>query len=422
MNDPQRQPIILQIVAAGLLLASLTTASARADSNWPRWRGPRCDGHVDAAMTVPVHWDPSAILWKQPLKGIGQSSPIVWGDRIFFTSALDNGRKRLVFCHDVRDGHPLWEQVAWTGEPEPTHEMNSWASATCATDGKVVVASFGRGGLHAYTVEGKHLWSRDLGKFECPWGTAACPIIFGDLVIQNGDADVDAFIAGLNKKNGETVWRTPRPNKRGWSTPIVIEAAGRTEMVLNGDQGLTAYDPASGKEIWHCQSFNGRGEPTVTPAGGLLCAVNGLKGDMYAVRLGGRGEVTATHMAWHTPRNGGRDTPSPIAIGEYILVTDMKGVLTCYDRGSGREIWKQRLFQDISSSPIAAAGLAYFQDETGQTVVIKPGPKCDIVARNSLGAEDEIFRASLAPLNGRLLARSQTALYCISGERTAAGK
>src|SRR5262249_15859817 len=152
------------------------------------------------------------------------------------------------------------------------------------------------------------------------------------LVIQNGDADADAFIAAFNKQTGEPVWRKPRPNNRGWSTPILIEAAGRTEMALNGHTGVTAYDPATGEELWHCQSFNGRGEPAGAPGGELLRAVNGLAGDIYAVRPGGKGDVTATRMAWHTPRRGGRDPPSPIVIGQYIFVTDKEGVATCYDR------------------------------------------------------------------------------------------
>jgi outer membrane protein assembly factor BamB len=294
--------------------------------------------------------------------------------------------------------------------------MNSWASATCVTDGEVVVAFFGKGGLHGYTLEGKHLWSRDLGNFECPWGTAACPVIVGDLIIQNGDADADAFIMGLNKRTGETVWTHPRPNFRGWSTPILVKAAGRKELVINGHTGVTAYDPVSGKQLWFCKSFNGRGEPTITPVGGLLCAVNGLAGDIYAIRPGGDGDVTGTRMAWHTPRRGGRDTPSPIVVGKYIVVADMKGIACCYDGESGRELWKERICDAISSSPIAAGGLAYFQDEKGDCVVLKPGPQLDVVARNTLGIDNEIFRASLAPIDGKLLSRSQTMLYCIGSE------
>src|SRR5262249_22651319 len=162
------------------------------------------------------------------------SSPIVWGDRIFLTSAREKGRERVVLCVDARNGKMLWEHVAWTGEPEPIREMNSWASASRATDGEIVGASFRKGGLHDDSRAGKHLWSRELGPFEGPWGTAACPIIIGDLVIQNGDADVNAFIMGLDKHSGETVWTTPRFNSRGWSTPILVNAGGRTEMVLNG--------------------------------------------------------------------------------------------------------------------------------------------------------------------------------------------
>ena len=388
-----------------------------AESNWPRWRGPRGDGH-SAAVEVPVRWTADSVAWKAPLKGIGQSSPIVWGDWIFLTSALDEGRQRIVSCFDARDGSLAWEHIAWTGEPEKIHPMNSWASATCATDGEIVVASFGKGGLHAYVLDGKHLWSRDLGPFECPWGTAACPIIVEDLVIQNCDADSNACIVGLDKRTGKTVWTTPRFNSRGWSTPILIETQGHPELVLNGHNGVTAYEPATGKELWFCKSFNGRGEPTVTPAGDVLCAVNGNAGDIYAITPGGTGDVTGTRMAWHTPRRGGRDIPSPIVIDRYIVVVDIKGIATCYDSQTGSELWKERICDTISSSPIAAGGLAYFQDEQGQAVVLKPGPQLEIVARNSLGTQEgEIFRASLTPVNGKLFSRSSKALYCISAAK-----
>src|SRR5579872_580355 len=340
MTSPGNVRVVSGLIAAALLVC-LAVGRAAADSNWPRWRGPRGDGHTLAAK-LPVHWDANSVAWKTPLIGTGQSSPIVWGDQVFLTSSLEEGRRRVVFAIDGRDGKPLWQHIAWTGEPEKIHQMNSWASSTCATDGEVVVAFFGKGGLHGFSLDGKPLWSRDLGVFECPWGTAACPVIVGDLVIQNGDSDANAFIAGFNKRTGETVWTKPRPNFRGWSTPVMIQAAGRQELVVNGHTGVAAYDPATGEELWFCKSFNGRGEPTVTPAGDLLCAVNGLVGDVYAVRPGGAGDVTASRMAWHTPRRGGRDTPSPIAIDEYIIVVDIKGIATCYARETGSELWKER--------------------------------------------------------------------------------
>jgi outer membrane protein assembly factor BamB len=405
------------LVCTAILAASLVPRTSYAgESNWPRWRGPQQDGHT-ADTKLPVKWSGEKIVWKTPLPGSGQSSPVIWGDRIFLTSSLEQGRERLVFCVDRKSGKLLWQQSAWKGEPEPTHDMNGWASATCATDGKIVVAFFGRGGIHAYTVSGEHLWSRDLGSFECPWGTAACPIIVDDLVIQNCDADVDAYITALDKQTGKEVWKTKRRDHRGWSTPIVIDTGKRRELVVNGHAGVQAYDPASGRELWFCKSFSGRGEPTVTPAGDVLCTVNGLGGDIYAVRAGGDGDVTASHMAWHTPRKGGRDTPSPIAVGDYIIVSDMSGVATCYNAKDGRVLWRERLGGKISGSPIAANGLVYLVNEAGTTLVIKPGPKLEIIAENELPAgTGELFRASPAPRDGQLFLRSTSVLYCVGEE------
>ncbi len=402
------------LAALSLVMMLLVPAARGADSNWPRWRGPQQDGHT-SDTSLPQKWSAENIVWKTPLPGIGQSSPIIWGNRIFLTSALDGGRERLVFCVDRTTGKIVWQRSAWKGGPEPSHGMNGWASASCVTDGQIVVAFFGRGGLHAYRVDGTPLWSRDLGRFEGPWGTAACPIIVDDLVIQNCDADVDAQLVALDKRTGKDVWRTERRDYRGWSTPIVISPGARRELVLNGHEGVQAFDPATGRELWFCQSVRGRGEPTVTPAGDLLCVINGLTGgEIYGVRPGGSGDVTATHMPWHTPRRGARDTPSPIVIGNYILVCDMSGVMACYNAVDGREIWRERLTGKISGSPIATGGLAYFLNEAGKTFVIEPGPALKVVAESGLPASrDEIFRASLTPLAGQWFIRSTTTLYCV---------
>ena len=387
---------------------------AAAESNWPRWRGPQQDGHSED-KNLPVKWSDENVLWKTPLPGIGQSSPIIWGDRIFLTSALEGGKERLVFCVHRKSGKIEWQQSAWKGEPEGSHGMNGWASATCVTDGEIVVAFFGRGGLHAYTVEGKHLWSQDLGVFAGPWGTSACPIIVGDLVVQNCDADADAWMRAFDKKSGKEVWKTRRRDHRGWSTPVVITANGRQEIVVNGHEGVQAYEPASGKELWFCKSFAGRGEPTVTPAGDLLCVVNGLSGDFYSVKPGGSGDVTDTHMPWHTPRFGGRDCPSPIVVGKHVIVCDTAGVVTCYDVSDGQVVWKHRLSgKFFSASPIAAGGLVYILNEAGKTSVLRPGDEFQSVAENSLSAgKDEIFRASLTSCEGQIFIRSTSVLYCV---------
>jgi outer membrane protein assembly factor BamB len=406
------------LMALVLIATLLASAASAAEANWPRWRGPQQDGHT-AETNLPVKWSGQDIAWKTQLPGNGQSSPIIWGDRIFLTAALDGGRERLVLCVDRPTGKIVWQHSAWKGEPEPSHNMNGWASASCVTDGEIVVAFFGRGGLHAYEVDGKPLWSRDLGRFESPWGTAACPILVDDLIVQNCDADVDARLIALDKRTGKDVWRTDRRDFRGWSTPIVIDTGNdttkRRELVLNGHEGVQAYDPATGRELWFCQSLKGRGEPTVTPAGDLLCVINGLTGgEIYGVRPGGSGDVTATHMPWHKPRKGARDCPSPIVIGKYILACDMSGIVACYDAASGRELWRERLTGKLSGSPIAAGGLAYFLNEAGKTFVIEPGPALKVVAESELPAESgEIFRASLTPLDGQWFIRSTTTLYCV---------
>lgn len=399
----------------GLAATVVVLSAARGESNWPRWRGPEQNGHT-SETNLPVEWSATNIVWKKQLPGSGQSSPIIWGDRIFLTAEQGKGAERLVFCVSRKNGELLWQHTAWKGTPERSHDLNGWASATCATDGEIVVAFFGLGGLHAYTVEGKPLWSKDLGVFEeGNWGTAASPVIVDQRVIQNCDADKNAQLVAFDKKTGKEAWRTRRKDHRGWSTPIVINAGKRRELVLNGHEGVQAYDPASGKELWFCSSKVGRGEPTITPAGDLLCVVNGLTGgEFYAIRPGGDGDVSDTHRAWSTPRKGARDTPSPIVIGQYIIVPDMNGVTTCYDAKDGHIYWNQRLTGKYSGSPIAANGLVYVMNEAGVTMVIKPGPKLDLVAQNSLPADrSEIFRATPTPCDGQIFIRSTTVLYCI---------
>lgn len=386
---------------------------ALAETNWPRWRGPQEDGHT-TATDVPAKWSGANIVWKTDLPGIGQSSPIIWDNRIFLTAEKGKGAERIVFCVDRTSGKLLWEHTAWKGTPEPSHAMNGWASASCVTDGQVVVAFFGRGGIHAYSVEGQPLWSKDLGGFESPWGVAACPVMIDDLVIQNCDSDKDAYLAAFDKRTGAEVWRTKRRDYRGWSTPVLITAAGRRELVLNGHEGVQAYDPATGQELWFCKSFNGRGEPTVTPAGDVLCVVNGLAGDVYAIRPGGNGDITATHMAWHTPRKDGRDCPSPIVVDDYVIVCSMTGIATCYSAKDGHIYWKQRLEGKYAGSPIAANGLVYILNEAGKTTVIKPGPKLEVISENELpAASAEIFRATPTPSAGQIFIRSTSVLYCI---------
>jgi outer membrane protein assembly factor BamB len=400
-----------------LLLAVAATClkSAAAETNWPGWRGPAANGHSDE-VGLPQHWTNDSVTWKTPLPGRGHSSPIIWGDRIFLTTALEQGRQRVILCICRTDGVKLWEQVAWTGEPETTHDMNGWASASCATDGERVVAFFGHGGgLHCYTVDGKPIWSRDLGRFEGPWGTAASPLIVREMVIQNCDSDSGAFLIAVDKSTGEEIWKTPRPDHRGWSTPVLIQTATREEIVLNGHTGVTAYDPESGKQLWFCEGIRGRGSPTVTPAGDRLFLINGLSsGSMYCVKPGGSGDVTKTMRPWLTKR-GGRDLSSPIVLGNTVLGMGLRGsILTAYDARNGKELWVKRTGGQTASSPVAFSGRAFFIDDTGKTLVIDPNSEQKVVGTNALGTDEtELFRASITPCRGQLFIRSDQYLYCV---------
>jgi outer membrane protein assembly factor BamB len=239
----------------------------------------------------------------------------------------------------------------------------------------------------------------------------------GDLVIQNCDAQGDSFLIALDKRTGNTVWRTARGSRPrgGWATPFLISTRGRQELILNGEFGVRGYDPAQGTELWFCKSFNGRGTPTPAYREGLLYVISGKPGDVYAVRTGGDGDVTSSHMVWHTPRRGGRDLSSPILVDRFLLVVNMAGIGTCYDVTTGKTLWTERLGGAYSASPIAVGDLVYIQDEAGRTLVIKPGTSLEILAENQFGpGEGEVFRSSMAASQGQLFFRSDRAVYCVA--------
>lgn len=410
--------IIASRLLAGILI--FNTAALVAEDEWRQFRGPSGRGH-SADKRVPVKWDETKVLWKTELKGAGQSSPVNAGDRLFLTGASSDGGKRYVYCLNQDNGKLLWEREVSSPAPEQAHKMNSHATPTCATDGERVVAFFGPAGIHCYDLNGKKLWSRNLGSFPGTWGVAASPIILDNKVIQNCDAEGASSLVALDKITGEVLWQTKREDKPkgGWSTPVMIDAGAREELVLNGEFGVRGYDPESGKELWFCKGFNGRGSPVPDFQDGLLYVVNGKPGDLYAVRPGGSGDVTGSRMVWHAKRTGGRDLPSPAVVGGYVIVSSMSGMVSCNDAKTGESYWSSERMPiprgEFASAPLVANGLVYFQAVYGgQTVVLKPGRKLDVVALNSIGADKgEIFRATLAPIGGRLYARSEKVVYCV---------
>ena len=401
-----------------LLIYLTLILSSYSEENWSQFRGPHGMGH-SLAEDAPLKWSAKTVAWKVPLKGKGQSSPVSWGNKIFLTGGSDNGRERYLYCLDSRNGKLLWSRTIACSSPEKPHRMNSYATPTCATDGERVVAFFGPAGLHCYTLEGEKIWSRQLGDFPGPWGVAASPVIVDNMVVQNCDAEGASSLVALDLSSGEVLWQTARKNKPrgGWSTPVLIEMGTKRELVLNGEFGVRAYDPTKGKELWFCEGFNGRGSPIPAFSNGLLYVVNGKPGDTYAVKPGGSGDVTKSRMAWHAPRRGGRDLPSPAVVGDFLVVVSMSGLATCYDTRSGKIHWQQNLGLkgEYAAAPLVADGHILIQSVYGgKTVVLKPGKRFDVLGINDLGAEvDEIFRACLAPIQGRMYARSLSMLYCI---------
>ena len=415
-----RMPLVLGLLVVTSLGSCMSAADSVATSNWSRFRGPEGTG-VSQATNLPVKFSASDVNWSVQLPVTGHSSPVVWGNRVFLTGATQKGNsvQRHVVCLARDGGQLLWNQVATIGDGESLHKMNSWATPSCAADDERVVAFFGAGGLHCFNHDGEKLWSRDLGEFPGGWGVGASPIFFDEMVIQNCDAEGESFLLAVDKQTGQDVWRTPRESKPkgGWSTPIVIEVDGHRELILNGEFGVDAYDPATGKPLWNCKGFNGRGTPAPAWGNGLLYVVNGKSGDVYAVKPGGTGDVTQTQMVWHTERRGGRDLPSPVLVNDCMVVIGMAGIVTGYDASNGQELWRERLGGNFSGSPVTAGGLVYALAESGEVLVIQPGKQFELVTRNSIGASgDEVFRSSIGISNGELLIRSDQRLYCVGSQ------
>jgi outer membrane protein assembly factor BamB len=429
---PQRSLLGVAIVL-GILIAA-APARGQGDKgtpNWPCWRGPRQDGH-SSDTRVPLQWGPAQDLkWHIDLPGFGNSSPIVWGERIFLTSASKTGSERWVFCLDRRSGKILWRETAASGlDGGPVHDWNTHASATCATDGERVYAYFGTPGLLCYDLEGKLLWQKEFGQLgsSTGWGAgAASPTLFEDLVFVNGDHGAqrsqrdergrdygDSWLWALDKRTGELVWKTKRNQGQGWCTPVIGSGAGHTELVLNGQLGVWAYEPRTGKELWHVtgrQEEEGFGEVTPVWGHGLLFIFTGKPGPAWAIRPGGKGDVSRSHVAWQIARKD-RDVSSPILVGNHLYTLSRIGVATCLDARTGRELWRERLGGQPCASLICVRGKVVFLSEEGTAWVVEPGESFKLLHTNKLGSGDA-FRASPAVVDGQLLLRSDRRLYCI---------
>jgi outer membrane protein assembly factor BamB len=383
------------------------------ERHWPRFRGPSGQG-LTGLGRLPVEWsnDSSNIAWRSKLAGFGNSSPIVWGDRVFLTSASADGSERFVHCLNVHDGRTVWSKAAPATQPEPSvRDKNGFASATPVTDGERLIAFLGSCGLLCYDLDGKLLWHYDAMKFDTTHGTGSSPLLYNDLVIFIHDQNrTESVCVALDKNTGKVRWTNKRKRAMTWSTPVVVRVHDHDELVFAGGETVKGYDPATGEEIWTLTGPTQEVVPTIVVAGSLLVSASGRNGPTIGLRPGGKGDVTETHLAWRTVR-GGPHVPSPIYVAGRLYTVNDFGIATCMDAATGKLIWQDRLRDKFSASPIEAGGLLYFPSETGVTYVLRAGERFDLVAENDLASP---VLASPAVAAGKLLLRTADELICIA--------
>ena len=396
-----------------LVFSFATIASAE---NWPTWRGPRLDG-ASAEKNIPVYWSATSnVVWKTELSGAGHASPIVWADRIFTISALSQNQARVVLCLDRMTGRILWQQTAITSPMERKHSLNSHASSTPATDGQLVYVAFldrAEMVVAAYDFEGKQRWLVRPGSFSSMHGFCSSPILHKDKVIVNGDHDGDSYIVALDRSTGRTLWKIPRENKtRSYCVPLIRELAGRTQMVLSGDKCVASYDPDDGSRHWVLDGPTEQfvASPVYNEHAGLLFITGGYPDHhILALKPDGTGNISKSDkIAWRTNR-GVAYVPSPISEGDYFLVVSDSGVAHCFEAGTGKLMWQERLGEHHASL-VSANGLIYFLNDNGVMNVVRPGPQFVRVAQNEIG--EKTF-ASPAISEGQIFLRGDKHLFCI---------
>jgi outer membrane protein assembly factor BamB len=388
-----------------------------ANGYWPRWRGPSGQGVVQGTGYPDTWSDSTNVAWKTEVPGRGHSSPIVWGESIFLTTAYDDGRVAVLSFRRT-DGRLSWEAVGPDRTQEYTHEKNSNASPTPTTDGRRIYASFGNKGIMAVDFAGRVVWHRSLGTFDNYHGTAGSPLLYKDRLItfqdHTGGSSGGAFITALDLETGRSLWRTDRRGSVGWSTPIAIRAGDHDEIVVSSQREVQAYDPETGRELWRCGGNLYEVIPTPVAGHGLVFCSSGRAGPTLAIRPGGTGDVSGTHVVWTSPR-GSPFVPSPLLYGGHLyLINDMASIVTCLEAATGNVVWQGRLGEarreGFSASPVAVDGKVFFTNDDGETFVLRSGPQFELLRVNPLNART---LASPALAGGRWYFRTDRELVAI---------
>jgi outer membrane protein assembly factor BamB len=404
---------------------------ARAE-NWTHWRGPTGNG-VAAKASPPVEWsDTKNIKWKVEIPGRGLSSPIIWESRVFVTTAVPvdaqtaSGLPTLdfkVLCFDRADGKLLWQRTATVAKPhQKTHATNGFASASPCTDGQHVYAHFGSRGLFCYALNGELKWKRDdLGKMQTllGFGEGSSPTLEGDKILVPWDHRGPSALFALDKRTGQTLWKADRKEPTEWSTPLVVEYAGKKQVVMNGQNSVRSYDLQTGKELWRCAGQTARPIASPVAGNGLVIVGSGFQGAFLgAFHLDGTGDIRGTDkVAWMIDHNA-PDVSSPLlSSGRLYFHKGKSGQLSCVDAATGKPHYLARRIRGLDNtyaSPVAAGGHVYLTARSGTTVVIKDADELSVVATNTV---DEIVGATPAPVDNELFVRGDKHLFCIASSQ-----
>lgn len=423
--------------------------------NWPSFRGPSASGVVEGFCT-PVKWDierSENIRWKTNIPGLGHSSPAIWGNRIFVTTAVrDEGKSRLkvgmygdvasekeenifswrLYCIDKKSGKVLWNRLSHKGKPKvKRHPKSSHANHAPCTDGNYVVAFFGSEGLYCYDIEGNLIWKKDLGTLDwgfyrmrsAQWGGSSSPIIYKNKVILQCDVQKNPFIAAFNLKDGAQLWKTPRDDVPTWGTPTVYSGDQHSQIIVNGYKHIGGYDIETGKEIWNMKGGGDIPVPTPLVAHNLIYITNahGRMSPIYAVSVSATGDISLAkdtssnqHVAWSYSK-GGNYIPTPIIYNEYLYCGSDRGNLSCFEAKTGKLQYREKLGSGaaFSASPVAADKKIYFTAEKGDIFVVQAGPEFKLLGVNKM---NETCMATPAISEGALFFRTRQHLVAVAGD------
>jgi outer membrane protein assembly factor BamB len=412
----------MRVRMAGLIL-SFTASTVSVAEDWPQWRGPNGNG-ISTDTGFPTRWSAESVAWRARLGGLGISSPIVVGDRLFVTSQAGRGRLKpgthptlargdeakaekplgagtpgtdatgvefLVEAFARADGRRLWQyHLAAEGDLPEVHEKHNLASPSPVSDGRRVYAWFGNGQLVALGLDGTLVWKRHLGReyspFQINWGHGSSPALHSDLVILLCDHEPASYLVGLDTATGKERFQVERPKGSiSYSTPTIVRGPRGDEMIVNSTTRVDAYDPKTGELLWWAGESHRFAVPVPTAHDGILYASRGYRsGPYFAVRMGGRGDVSKSHVSWSVP-TGAPYIASLLHYQGLLYMANDAGIVTCVDPGTGERVWQERIEGIFTASPLGAEGRVYLQSETGETIVLQAGPVPKVLSRNAVG-------------------------------------